>query len=281
MVSSRLIRDVQAGSGAALFFQLWDILITFDDEVEHIWPKPASSWIKWAFLFTRYFSLAVHICSRAVELSITYGRPLGENAVRIWFSLQSLVALAIFMGAEIVMMARVYALYDRDKRTGLVCLVLLFAELLGTTLGIVLNFPPRPFDINTVITETPRSFIYFGIPACVSEFIVLTLSIRKYIRGRWIKSRIITLMMRDGTVAFGVLFMILVLIMVYHMLSLPFSTTAYAWMVTFVAVTECRLILNMQQLPLLEQRYTLTPELTSVPPTNQTMSYEMTILSST
>ncbi|THU95671.1 hypothetical protein K435DRAFT_778915 [Dendrothele bispora CBS 962.96] len=275
---SRLIRDVEAGSGAALFFQLWDTLITFDDEVEFIWPKPTSSWIKWVFLFARYFSLATHICSRAIELSITYNRPLNENTVRIWFSLQGVVALIVFMGAELVMMARVYALYNQNKRVAFGFIILLLFELLGTILGTALNFPGRPFDTSSVITETPRSFMYFGIPACVSELIILTLSVKKYVQGRWMKSRIISLMIRDGTVAFGVLFFMLVLIMTYHLLKLEFSTTAYAWMITFVSVTECRLILNMQQLPLLEQRYTITPELTSVPPTNRTMSYEMTVM---
>ncbi|KAF5370862.1 hypothetical protein D9758_002038 [Tetrapyrgos nigripes] len=296
MGPDRLVRDLEAGSGSAFFFQLWDTLITLDDEVEFIWPKPATSWIKWSFLIARYFSLATHLCSRAVELSITYGRPLNENAVRIWFGLQALVLIVIFMSAELVIMARVYALYNQERWIGLTFILLLLVELLATVLGVAFNFPSQPFDMNTVVTDTPRSFLYFGISACISETTVLVLSITKYLRSRWMKSRILTLMMRDGTIAFAVLFLMLVMVMAYHLLDLPFSTTAYAyipisplsfflhiidfvglrWTITFISVTECRLILNMQQLPVLEQRYTINPEMTSVFRTEDT--YEMTVM---
>ncbi|KAF5393261.1 hypothetical protein D9757_000627 [Collybiopsis confluens] len=103
----RLIRDLEAASGAALFFLAWDILITMDDEVELIWSKPWTSWIKWAFLIARYFSLGLSLAGRSVELLTTYSTTsLHTKALRVWFGLQGLPAFTIIAGAEMIMMAR-------------------------------------------------------------------------------------------------------------------------------------------------------------------------------
>ncbi|KAJ4483350.1 hypothetical protein J3R30DRAFT_3447789 [Lentinula aciculospora] len=192
-----------------------------------------------------------------------------SNSIRIWFALQGLLAFSIMAGAEIVMMVRVYALYNRRKWVRYGFIALMLAEVLTAFLGIVLTFPPTSFDPQLIITTTPGSFEYFSISTLVSQTIVLVLSIARYRymykKGHWEGTRIIKLMLRDGTLAFLVFFMLSLLMAVYHILQQPFAPSEYVWSISIISVTECRLILNLQKLPFTESD-TLTefPEFTTV-----------------
>ncbi|ESK97107.1 hypothetical protein Moror_6328 [Moniliophthora roreri MCA 2997] len=106
MQVTRLVRDLNAAAGAALVFLVWDILITLDEEIEYIWSKPWTSWIKWSFLFARYFSLFTQICNRTIEWMVIYSVSLYGPSIRIWFGTQVMLAFLIMTGAEVVMMAR-------------------------------------------------------------------------------------------------------------------------------------------------------------------------------
>lgn len=49
---------VNRSSIAALAFLVWDILITFDDEVKYIWPRPWN-YMKCVYFFVRYVPVLV------------------------------------------------------------------------------------------------------------------------------------------------------------------------------------------------------------------------------
>ncbi|KIK67370.1 hypothetical protein GYMLUDRAFT_37477 [Collybiopsis luxurians FD-317 M1] len=267
---SRLIRDLEAASGAALFFLAWDILITLDDEVELIWSKPWNSWIKWAFLVARYFSLVLSLAGRFVELMVTYTRTFHSEGLRIWFGLQGLLAFSIIASAEMVMMARVYALYNKNKWVGYGFIGLLLAELVIAVLGIVLRFPSSSFDPENIPTNTPGSFEWFSIATIISQTVVLVLSVSRYRymfkNGRWEGTRIVRLIMRDGTLAFAFFFVFLLLAALYNILFIKFAACEFAWTISAVSITECRLILNLEKLPLMATTTFSSeyPELTTI-----------------
>ncbi|KAJ3988534.1 hypothetical protein F5890DRAFT_1491248 [Lentinula detonsa] len=268
--ASRLVIDLESSTGAAFCFLAWEILITLDDEVELIWSKPRHSWIKWAFLLARYGALSLLLAGRVLELIVTYSTMhLNTNSIRIWFALQGLLAFSIMAGAEIVMMARVYALYNRNKLVGYGFITLMLAEVFTALLGFGLTFPPPSFDPQLIITTTPGSFEYFSISTLVSQIVVVLLSVARYRymyrRGHWEGTRIIKLMFRDGTLAFLVFFLLSLLMAVYHILQEPFAPSEYVWSISIISVTECRLILNLQKLPISEAD-TLTefPEFTTI-----------------
>ncbi|KAE9411415.1 hypothetical protein BT96DRAFT_1011235 [Gymnopus androsaceus JB14] len=267
--ANRLIRDLESSSGSAFFFLAWEILITLDDEVELIWSKPWNSWIKWAFLVGRYFSLLLLFADQVVRLVITYSTiNLHDNVLRIWFALQGLIAFSIMEGAEICLMARIYALYNKNKWVGYGFMVLLSAEALTAFLGIGLTFPRPPFDPQVIITQTPGSFDYFSIATLVSQTILLALSMARYRflykQGYWGGTRILHLMSRDGTLAFAIFFMLSLLMLIYHVLHEPFAPDEYTWSIGLISTTECRLILNLQKLPIAEPDFTSFPELTTI-----------------
>jgi hypothetical protein len=277
----KLLRDTEASSGAAFFFLSWDILITLDDEIEFIWSKPWNSWIKWAFLIARYLSLALQLIDRFFELTITYSDMphLHTGALRIFFGLQGLLAFVIMADAEIVMMARVYALYNKNKwvRYGFIGLVL--AEALTAVLGVALSFPPSSFDPESILTVTSGSFTYFSISTVISQIVVLVLSVIRYKNlyqeGHWEGARkLITTLLRDGTLAFCFFVVISLLMAIYHATNLPFAPDEYAWSISIIAVTECRLILNLEKLPNAERMEFTNdfPQLTTILETSHNMA---------
>ncbi|KIY73145.1 hypothetical protein CYLTODRAFT_485853 [Cylindrobasidium torrendii FP15055 ss-10] len=246
--------DVSAGSGAALAILLFDTFLTLDREVEYIWPKPSSAWLKWAFLFARYFPIATETTGRIIEMMILWQHPLclSRSFVRVWFIIQVVVAWLILLGAEIVMMSRVYAIYNRNRIVAALFLLLLVCETTTVYSGLGITLPAEDFEPRNVTTTMSKSFIYFGASAMVCQLCILVLSVVRYMHGDWGNVRIVTLMMRDGTIAFAVLFFMSMLITVYTMLDLKFASCCYAYMITFISVTECRLILNLQTVPLTE-----------------------------
>ncbi|KAK0454696.1 hypothetical protein EV421DRAFT_436257 [Armillaria borealis] len=169
MAVSRLTLDLNMGSSSAIAFLIWELLITFDREVDFIW-KPRNSWIKWAFLFARYFPLLAGLCGRVIDSIVLYRQPIPIplNALRIWYICQVLILHLMMLGAEIVMMARVYALYNRNRYIGGVFLLLLFGESTSVVVGLALNLPSKDFDSGDLITTSSKSFIYFGISAMIS-----------------------------------------------------------------------------------------------------------------
>jgi len=250
-MAASLLLLVSSSSNAALFLLLWEILITLDQEVEYIWVKPCTAWIKWVFLFARYFPLAIQICNRGIELAIFKQYPLSVNAVRIWHSCQVLVALIVLMPGEVVLMARVYALYNQARWIFNFFSVILVAETVVVVLGFVLTMPQN-YELRAFITDMPHSFAYFGIAMLVTQVTILVLSAVKYFRGRWGTAQaapLVKLLVRDGTMAFVAVSSLSLMLMIYAFIGTHWAATEYAWFVTFLSVTECRIIINMQTLP--------------------------------
>ncbi|KAK0460993.1 uncharacterized protein EV420DRAFT_1529565 [Desarmillaria tabescens] len=250
MTVTRFTVDLNMGSASAIAFLLWELIITFDREVDFIWSKPRTSWIKWAFLFARYFPLMAGICGRAIDTVVVYRDPIPIplNALRIWYICQVLVLHLMMLGAEIVMMARVYALYSRNRYIGGIFLLLLLGESTSVIVGLALNLPSEIFNPDDLLTTSSKSYIYFGVSAMISQVVILAFSIYRYIRGDWRGVPLVSLMIRDGTLAFGVLFFVSLLLVIFTA-SETYPTPTFAWLINFISAAECRLILNMQQIP--------------------------------
>jgi len=131
------VRQVQAQSylGIAAFCLLcYDIVITWDIEISLVWPAPLSL-VKVLFLFNRYAVPGVYIWN-VYMLSGTLTSVPGDSYCYYFFAF-NLAMQAITtngVGATLILL-RVYALYNRNKRILALLVFLLLVEL-GMTLGI-------------------------------------------------------------------------------------------------------------------------------------------------
>ncbi|KAJ7084472.1 hypothetical protein B0H15DRAFT_784283, partial [Mycena belliarum] len=216
-------------------------LITFDDEVDHIWS---------VFLFLRYFPLAVQLCNRIIDEEIQH---LGHSALRAWYISQVILSHLSMTAVEVVMMVRVYALYHNDRWVGWGFVCLLFAEtvraLQSECTGLFITLPGVHFAPQRFLTNVPHSFTYLGVAALVSQAIILVLTVHRFCRGQWAGTSLGNLLIRDGSVAYLVFLVTTGTAVVYSANGLAFGMTEYAWMLSIISSVGCRLILDMQRLP--------------------------------
>ncbi|TFK44270.1 hypothetical protein BDQ12DRAFT_672680 [Crucibulum laeve] len=243
---------ISSGQVASLTFLLYEITITFDDEVDIIWAKPNKSWIKWQFLFTRYFALAVQLVNRSIEMAINSDSVMLTGSLKDWYICQVFVGSILITAVELVLMARVYALYNKNIWIGIGFGVLLCGEVVTMIVGVILNIPGDGFQVDTLLLRSPDSFTYVGISAAVSQITILILTLIKYraaVRGGWSRLPILQLMVRDGTVAFFVLFIVTTMTAVTTIMDSEYTPIGNSWFLSIVASAGCRLIINMHRLP--------------------------------
>ncbi|KAJ7783255.1 hypothetical protein B0H16DRAFT_486287 [Mycena metata] len=241
--------DLHKTSIAALVFLVWENLITLDDEVAHIWSKPWNAWIKTVFLFLRYFPLAVQLCNRIISEMVEQHEHLDFSALRAWYISQVLVAHLAMTGVEIVMMARVYALFRNNPWIGHGFIFLWLAETLVVLLGLFLTLPDVHFEPALMITRAPHSFVYLAIAALLSQATILGLTLVRFLQGQWGGTSLGQLLIREGTIIYFIFFVSTMAAAIYSARGLAFGMTEYAWYLSIISTVGCRLILNMQRIP--------------------------------
>ncbi|KAF9010664.1 hypothetical protein BDQ17DRAFT_935961 [Cyathus striatus] len=240
------------GQIASLAFLLYDIMITFDDEVDIIWSKPNNSWIKWQFLFTRYFALATQLTNRSLESVINSTSTRLTGSLKGWYICQVVVGSMLMTAVEMVLMARVYAIYNKNSLVAAGFFCLLMGELISLIVGVTITIPGKNFHLSTFVDSSPNSYAYFGAAAGISQVTILILTLMKYrsaVRGGWARLPIMQLMVRDGTIAFVVLFSITALTALSSIKDRTYPPLGNSWFLSVVACAGCRLIINMQRLP--------------------------------
>ncbi|EDR11583.1 uncharacterized protein LACBIDRAFT_293173 [Laccaria bicolor S238N-H82] len=229
-----VITSWQLGS---LVFLLYEIVITFDDEVNLIWS---------------YFALAAQLANRSIESAIRSNLYLDTELLRDWFSCQVVVATILMIAVELVLMARVYALYKKSMCIGGVLLVLLLGEVLTVLIGIAMTAPGKDFEAKNLLVNSPSAYTSFGIAAAITQFTILVLTLVKYrtaVKGGWGNAPIMFVMVRDGIVAFVILLVVTMMTIIVTMLPNEYAPVGNSWFLSIVACAGSRLIINMQNLP--------------------------------
>ncbi|KAF9449177.1 hypothetical protein P691DRAFT_576176 [Macrolepiota fuliginosa MF-IS2] len=233
---------------ASLAFLIYEICITLDQEIEFIWTQPNKCWVKWQYLFTRYFALFALIANRSIEMRVTMLTESLPSPLREWFSCQVIIGGALMLSVELVLMTRVYALYKHSSSIVYIFGGLLVCEITSAVVGVVLNYPKTNLDSDVVLQSGPHSFIYFGITAIISQVVVLLLTILKYktAKSELRKSPIATLVVRDGTIAFTVILFVTAWTLLSAITDLcpPISDS---WFLAVVSCAGCRLVINLLQ----------------------------------
>ncbi|KAH6910373.1 hypothetical protein BKA70DRAFT_1272900 [Coprinopsis sp. MPI-PUGE-AT-0042] len=246
----RLHIDLHLASVAAFTALLWDWAITFSDEVELIWTKRNDSWLKWMFLFTRYYILLSSLAGRIVDGLIIYGYPLRVTAVRIWWASEVLVASHSMHALELLLMMRVYALWNRPRWMAIMFAIMFTLENILVIIGIVAHLPdPDTFVVLNILLKLPHSFVYFGLSNMVVQVVIMVLTIHKYRKEQWKTIPIAKLVLRDGTVAFCTISTVGCLMSFYAVFDIYFATAPFPWLLVAISAVTTRLITNMQRLP--------------------------------
>ncbi|KAI0048459.1 hypothetical protein FA95DRAFT_1038106 [Auriscalpium vulgare] len=245
-------RIVDYSSVAALAFLIWDVLITLDDEVEYIWRKPNRYWAKWLYLFVRYFAVMIQIALLFVGTEIAASLHYGPHACVSWYIFQEVTTQVLIASVEIILMIRVHALYDRNRAVTATLLLLFLAENITMIATLVAVAQDVQMNSYCVVLHTPHRLLLFAIAFVLFETMLFILTLFKFIRAfqtGWGRTPVITLLMRDGTWAFALIFATLCVNGAFYLgTTSPLTSVAFPWLISIEAFAGSRLILNMQTL---------------------------------
>ncbi|KAF8996320.1 hypothetical protein BDQ17DRAFT_1429770 [Cyathus striatus] len=97
---------------ATMFILVWEIMINFLKEYKYIWSTP-TSFIKRAYICLRYIPLlALLLHSFLGPLSTP---PVKESYCRMMFGIQAIFAQTCLMLFDIILLLRIYALYNKNR----------------------------------------------------------------------------------------------------------------------------------------------------------------------
>ncbi|KAF8442258.1 hypothetical protein L210DRAFT_3202434 [Boletus edulis BED1] len=117
----------------------YDYVLTFPDEVRYIWSKPWT-WVSTLFIFVRYLGLLNLITCSLLGSSFLPGP---TKVCEIVYTID-MWTYNIFLGAaDLVMMLRVWAMYNRSRLILAVLLILFFLEIIPSILYAVIDSNPK------------------------------------------------------------------------------------------------------------------------------------------
>ncbi|KAF8991049.1 hypothetical protein BDQ17DRAFT_313967 [Cyathus striatus] len=194
------VRSMNMHLVSSLIFLIWDIMITFDDEVRYIWRLPRFSPTKWIFLITRYiavFSLC-RMCSLNIPLPLSLTPPESSVCVRIYIA-QKTCSGVLFICAQALLMTRACALYFCNRKVAISMGVFLILQV--PSIPVIIHFLlPKHYAVMCIKITAARDVILFSVVSIVPFLIILGLTITKYVTGLkagWGQIPIVSLLVKD------------------------------------------------------------------------------------
>jgi len=240
--------EVSYSAVSSLAFLLYDVLLTFNDEVRYIWP------MKWCltkviFFLIRYFTVVF-------QFSIQFiGTPLirhTNHGCYVWNIYQGIGSLIIIAAVDRILLLRIYALFPRNKTVQYFTGILYAAEVLAYIVGLALAVPRLKYDSFCVVTEAPLIFaLAAGGPILfqIILFILTTISFVRAVREGYGDVPILLVVIRDGSWAFALLFLILIgELLLVSLASDAYSGFLYAWLNTVFSFCGYRILINLSKM---------------------------------
>lgn len=236
---------------------LYEIILTFPDEVRYIWLSPWSL-VTILHILIRYFALGLLIVSSYVSIDTNLSVSFCNSLVvfEIW------APLVLVPAVDILILLRVSALYKQSKAMGAFLILLWLAE---TTIILVLTrfgFGPQtgasPNRLPGVLTNCDPTdpfnidkFIIGGSVAMGFQTIYLGLALYKLavqVKSFRRLTPLLEIFLRDGAVyCFNVLAMYAVgVFFARHFGPSSLEGLGSVWLVSIVAITAGRLVLNLK-----------------------------------
>ncbi|KAH8089867.1 hypothetical protein BXZ70DRAFT_493784 [Cristinia sonorae] len=240
-------RDVSRSEMAAVAILTYDIMITFGDEVEMIWRRQWT-FAKGMYIAARYIPWIFELALIAINADGTTGLFFSEPDCRRWIIVQGVILQLIISTVDIVLMTRVYALYNRNLRlmTGL---GLLFLGEVAYMIYVLTVVTPRlVFNADCFVISSPKIFINYWIVSLIFETILFSLTLFKFGEAMWNgwgKRPVMKQFVRDGTWAYTLIFIaMLINSLFYKLVHSPLAGICFTWLLTVLSYAGSRLILN-------------------------------------
>ncbi|KIK41825.1 hypothetical protein CY34DRAFT_84781 [Suillus luteus UH-Slu-Lm8-n1] len=85
------------------------------DEIRLIWPRFWKTTEAKIFVVTRYAGLASQSYNVCFAFRMAFGVPNSQFACKVWFSYQTAITQYLLFSVELLLMTRVYKMYNQSK----------------------------------------------------------------------------------------------------------------------------------------------------------------------
>ncbi|KAF8582490.1 hypothetical protein K439DRAFT_1661809 [Ramaria rubella] len=250
--STAAVVNTKHSVAAALTFLIYDQFLTFDDEVEYVWRRPRSLG-KALFIFNRYFALF----SLIFEALVFFLGSLTNNVCQKFFYWEAVSTIVVIVSAEIILVARIYAVYDCNKCLLRFLMGLGGAEFMTSLVAELISLPKMPAatlprQTGCYVLKVPSYTFIAWIPALIVEATLLSLMLYKAWKlfGEGGRFPLLRLLIRDSILYFSTNIAILLLncfIWAFNVNHEIIVEVVLGWAIAIPCAMVSRLLLNMRR----------------------------------
>jgi len=240
-------KSVSYSEVASVAVLTWDVLIGLSDEVELVWKKQWTA-AKGLYLLARYLPWLFQLALLAINSDGTTGLRFTTDQCEKWQVFQGVSLQVIVTTVDIVLIMRVYALYNRS-RSLLIFMSLAFAAEIGYLIhNLVMVTPQLTFNDDCFVTSSPPLFIVYWIVSLSFETLLFVLTLIKFflaVKDGWGRRPVMKGFMTDGTWAYALIFVTMVInSALYKSVHTPLAGICFTWLLSVLSFAGSRLILN-------------------------------------
>ncbi|TFK44836.1 hypothetical protein BDQ12DRAFT_673655 [Crucibulum laeve] len=246
------MNSLQGASYAGLAFTSWEVLITLPEEADYIWIYPLRlTLIKSLYLFCRYFALLVQIANTMFARLLEARYPVPSSTCKLWLMYQAFVTYSLLGAVDIILMIRVYAFYNRNRRIGIILLLLLLCRVVLSGLSAAMTIPDQQFNSACLSNKMPGVVLYcFAIGEITLQTALLVMTFGKQICATsqgWARTPLVSLLCRDGSTVYTITCSVLVGTILYARFGYHHETAHFVFPLVFLFTfpeTKFRILLG-------------------------------------
>lgn len=245
-----ILRKTQAVSYsevAAVTVLTWDIIVTLSEEIELIWQKQWSP-AKIMYVIARYLPWAFQMALLAINVNGSTGLHFSISECKKWMAVQAVILQLIVTSVDVILLMRVYALFNKNKRLLSVLSALFVAELTLLSYILAVITPKLTFSDTCFVTSSPPFFVAYWVVSLVFETILFVLTLYKFgyaVQQGWGRRPVMKEFVADGTWAYTLIFVSMFInSMLYKFVHSPLAGICFTWLLSVLSFAGSRIILN-------------------------------------
>ncbi|KZT10348.1 uncharacterized protein LAESUDRAFT_755858 [Laetiporus sulphureus 93-53] len=235
---------------AATCCLVYDMLIHLGDEIEYIW-KASHSWMKWIYAFIRHFPYIVPITINVFLPGSSSGSRLHSNQCRGFITYQFIANEALTVAVEAILIARVCAMFNRNKPVVGLVIALFAMEVAAMITVLAFSIPRIQFSPTCLITHTPSIFTSYWLWSLAFETFLFALTLIRFfsdIRRGLSGTSVLYILVRDGMWAYAVIFAIMLLnTLCYHLIDGSLAGLCFCWEFAIMSIAGSHVLLNLRR----------------------------------
>ncbi|THG97380.1 hypothetical protein EW026_g4597 [Hermanssonia centrifuga] len=240
-------RAVTTAAGAALSWMIWDTIIHFDVEVECIWRRP-KLWVKIAYAFIRWLT----IFHAGAVLTLNGSARFSTSGCRGWLIHELVYMEVLTLVVEVILVMRLYVLYNQNKIILWAMITFFIGEISMMIAVLAIVLPRMTFDSDCLVAAAPSFFMAYWLSSLAFEtflFVLTLVAFFKSVKREHGRHSILYVFVRDGTWAFALIFVCLLLnTLMYRLNKNPLAGMGYYWGLSVMSFAGSHVLLNIRRL---------------------------------